>query len=126
MAPSNVEFRPYCSGKELADMFRESDIFCAPSIWEEPFGMVNIEAFASGLPVVSTHGGGSAEVFVEGGGILVDRGSTDQLVDALRKLIADPALRKQIAAEGQASFRKNFTWDMARARYRDIVTGLLT
>ena len=36
MAPANVEMRPYCSGTELAEMFRECDIFCAPSIWKNP------------------------------------------------------------------------------------------
>ena len=38
--------------------FAGADIFCSPSVWEEPFGLVNVEAMASGLPVVSTRGGG--------------------------------------------------------------------
>jgi glycosyltransferase involved in cell wall biosynthesis len=124
MAPANVEMRPYCSGSELAQMFRETDIFCAPSIWEEPFGMVNVEAFASEVPVVTTHGGGSKEVFAEGGGLLVERGSTEQLVDALKQLIASPELRRKIAREGRLSFEKNYTWSIVQERYRSIVSSL--
>ena len=126
MTPPNVEMRPYCSGAELAQMFRRSDIFCAPSIWEEPFGLTNVEAFASGVPVVSTHGGGSNEVFAEGGGLLVERGSATQLADALKRLIADPALRKTIADEGRKSFKKNFTWEIVQERYRNIIDLLAT
>ncbi len=124
MAPPNVELRPYCSGMELATMFREADIFCAPVIWEEPFGMVNVEAFASALPIVGTHGGGSREVFADGGGLLVERGSTGQLVDALKQLIANPEARKRLADEGRRSFKKNFTWQIIQGRYRNTVSSI--
>ena len=124
MAPPNVEMRPYCSGTKLAEMFREADIFCAPVIWEEPFGMVNVEAFASALPVVGTHGGGSKEVFADGGGLLVERGSTGQLVDALKQLIVNPATRRKLADEGLRSFKKNFTWNIIQERYRNTVGAI--
>ena len=105
-------------------MFREADIFCAPVIWEEPFGMVNVEAFASALPVIGTHGGGSGEVFADGGGLLVERGSIGQLVDALKQLIASPEARRRLAAEGLRSFRKNFTWEIIQQRYRNTVSAI--
>jgi spore coat protein SA len=123
-APSNVIFLPYRSGVALGDLFREADIFCSPSIWDEPFGMVNVEAFASGLPVVTTIGGGASEIFADGGGVLVERGSAGELAAALRRLVDDPTLRSTLGSQGQAAFRKRFTWSAARAQVQQIHQSL--
>ncbi len=123
-APSNVEFRPYCSGSELAKLFRTVDIFCLPSVWQDPFPLAPLEAMASRLPVVATESGGIPEAFSEGGALLVDRSSVDQLVQALRDLITNPALRQKIAAEGRLSFLKNYTWTVVQGRYQTIMEEL--
>ena len=119
-SPPTVEFLPYRSGSALADLFREADIFCSPSVWEEPFGLVNVEALASGLPIVSTRGGGVTEILANGGGILVERGSVVELASALRRLAEDPELRTRIGREGLAIFRERFTWSIARAQLQEI------
>jgi spore coat protein SA len=119
-APSNVAFLPYRSGAALGDLFREADIFCSPSIWDEPFGLVNVEAFASGLPVVTTRGGGATEIFANGGGILVERGSAEQLASALHQLAEDAELRSLMGQKGYTTFRNRFTWDAARSQVQDI------
>ena len=51
---------------ELAEHYRMSDIFIGPSVWNEPFGMVIVEAMASGLPVIATRGGGFPEIVKDG------------------------------------------------------------
>jgi spore coat protein SA len=119
-SPATVKFLPYRSGPALADLFREADIFCSPSVWEEPFGLVNVEALASGLPIVSTRGGGVTEILANGGGILVERGSAVQLAGALRRLAEDPALRTHLGQQGHAVFRERFTWSNARAQVQNI------
>jgi spore coat protein SA len=118
--PSNVTFVPYCSGAALGQLFREADIFCSPSIWDEPFGLVNVEAFASALPVVSTRGGGVSEIFTDGGGILVERGSVEQLADALSRLAEDPELRLSLGQQGYKAFRSRFTWSVTRSLVQEI------
>nr|WP_245632263.1 glycosyltransferase family 4 protein [Edaphobacter aggregans] len=123
-APKTVTFLPYRSGAALGDLFREADIFCSPSIWDEPFGLVNVEAFASGIPVVSTHGGGSSEIFAHGGGILVERGSAEQLASALRRLAEDAKLRSNLGTQGYAAFRERFTWSVARTQVQEIQRDL--
>lgn len=123
-SPASVRFRAYCSGAPLGDLFREADIFCSPSVWEEPFGLVNVEALASGLPVVSTRGGGTREIFSAGGGILVERGSVEQLANALRRLAEDQQLRTQIGQQGYAAFLERFTWSNARAQVREVQKAL--
>jgi spore coat protein SA len=119
-SPATVTFLPYCSGSALGDLFREADIFCSPSVWEEPFGLVNVEALASGLPVVSTRSGGITEILATGGGILVERGSVAELACALRRLAEDPELRTRLGQQGHAAFRKRFTWSIARTQVQEI------
>lgn len=123
-APPNIEFGGYRPASALADEFRRADIFCSPAVWEEPFGLVNVEAMASGLPVVSTRGGGVPEVFADGGGVLVERGSATELAAALEGLIRHRARRLQLGTEGYASFQRNFTWKTAHNRYREVIAGL--
>lgn len=124
--PETVTFIEYRSGASLGDLFREADIFCSPSTCEEAFGLVNVEALASGLPVVSTYSGGVREIFIAGGGILVERGSVIQLACALRRLAEDPDLRTRTGREGYAVFRERFTWSVARTRVREIEEKLST
>lgn len=120
-APDNVSFEPYCSGPELAAIFRESDIFCLPACWNEPLGLAPIEAMASGLPVVATRSGGIPETLAHGGGIVVAKNSVAELRDALAILANNHALRRDLSAQAYASFQRNFTWGIVRDKYHRIL-----
>jgi glycosyltransferase involved in cell wall biosynthesis len=85
--PSNVEFKGYRSAKDIGEEYRAADILCCPSIWQEPFGNVLIEAMACGIPVVATRVGGIPEIAAEGGVQLVEPNSAVELANALQKLI---------------------------------------
>ena len=122
--PANVEFGDYVTGKALAQEYRSATIFCTPSVWDEPFGMVNVEAMATKLPVVATKVGGIPEIFREGGGILVEPGSAQQLADAIELLINDPAKRRQLAEEGYNSFQKRYRWPEIHRRYQKLIDSL--
>jgi spore coat protein SA len=125
-SPATVAFLQYRSGMALGDLFRGADMFCSPSVWDEPFGLVNVEALASGLPVVSTLSGGAAEIFSSGGGILVERGCAVQLASALRRLTESPGLRAQLGQDGYRAFMDRFTWTNARLQVREIERALST
>jgi spore coat protein SA len=122
-APSNIKFEPYCSGSALGDRFRSADIFCLPSCWQEPLGMVALEAMACALPVVAANSGGLPETLSYGGGILVARESASELAAMLGLLATDADLRKRLAQEAYASFQMNFTWDAVRSNYRKILAS---
>jgi spore coat protein SA len=125
-APANVAFIPYVAGDALAEHFRSSTIFCCPSIWEEPFGMVNVEAMASGLPVVASRVGGIPEIFARGGGILVAKGSPVELAAALQRLAEDETERRHLAAQALAIFQNRFRWNVIREDYRALMHRLET
>jgi len=122
--PANVQFKGYCSQTEIAEEFRSADIACCPSVWQEPFGKVNIEAMACGLPVVATRVGGIPEIAAEGGVILVEPNSAVQLADALQRLIEDKELRMKVGREGLQSFTHRFRWTVIFEQFQRVIDSL--
>jgi spore coat protein SA len=123
-SPSNVEFKGFCPQAELGEQYRSADIHCCPSVWQEPFGNVNIEAMACGIPVVATRVGGIPEIAADGGVVLVGPNSVVELANALHKLAEDENLRKQIAAEGLEAFQRRFTWEAICRQYQAIANSV--
>jgi spore coat protein SA len=119
--PANVKFHKYVSGDALAEEFRRATIFCCPSVQNEPFGMVNVEAMATRLPVVATAVGGIPEVFRYGGGILVRPGSATEIAEAIELLLKNPAKREELAATGYAAFKEHFRWPQVRSEYLKLI-----
>jgi spore coat protein SA len=122
--PSNVQFKGFCAQTEIAERYRAADILCCPSVWQEPFGNVNIEAMACGIPVVATRVGGIPEIAADGGVLLVEPKSAVDLANALQKLVEDENLRTKVAAEGLRSFQRHFTWAAICGQYREIANNL--
>jgi spore coat protein SA len=123
-SPSNVRFFGYRPIKEIADEYRKADIVCCPSVCQDAFPGVPLEAMACKIPVVATSVGGIPEIASEGGVLLVEPDSAPKLADVLQKLIEDKDLRTKIGAEGQASWMRRFTWPPIVAQYHDIIGGL--
>ena len=86
----------------LADTFAEHDALLFPVRWEEPWGLVPLEAMAVGLLVVGSGRGGSAEYFEHDANCLLadpDAGP-GPLADALLRLAGDEELRRRLRAAG--------------------------
>jgi len=82
-----VEFKGYMNHDIIADLYKNSDVFVLPSLNE---GMSNalLEAMSSGLPIIVTDTGGTAEL-VDGNGVIIKKGSVDTIVEALENLMED-------------------------------------
>jgi spore coat protein SA len=119
-APENLSFHPYCAGAELAQLFQQADVFCLPSVWHDPFPMAPLEAMAAGLPVVASRSGGIPEALFDGGGVLVERDSVDELSEVLRGLAENPEWCRELAAQARRSYERHFRWEHVRANYRAI------
>lgn len=120
----SITFVGYKCGSELAKEFREATIFCCPSIWNEPFGMINIEAMASAVPVVASSVGGIPEILLHGSGVLVPSGDVEKLAQAIRALLENKSVRTEIAAKGYNHFLENYTWDKITAQYDSVIASL--
>jgi glycosyltransferase involved in cell wall biosynthesis len=88
----------------LAARYREADVFLFPSEWEEPFGLVPIEAMACDTPVIASGTGGSAEFLVDGGNCLIaPPGDTEAIAAAVRRLAGDEDLRRRLVEGGRVT-----------------------
>jgi glycosyltransferase involved in cell wall biosynthesis len=89
------------SRAELRDRYSSADALLFPVIWDEPFGLVPIEAMACGTPVIGTGTGGSAEFLLDDVNCLVTApGDHRALADAVQKLAGDESLRQRLIASG--------------------------
>ena len=90
------------SEAEKAAFLRSVDVYCAPNLLGESFGVVLIEALAAGAPIVASDLDAFARV-LEGGkaGVLVRRGDPAALGRALSDLLAEPDRRAELSAEGR-------------------------
>jgi glycosyltransferase involved in cell wall biosynthesis len=90
---ARVRFRDPVAAEETVERLREYDVLAVPSQWMETGPMVVYEAFAAGIPVVGSNLGGIAELVTnEKNGLLVEAGSVDGWVGAMRRLAEDRAL----------------------------------
>jgi glycosyltransferase involved in cell wall biosynthesis len=108
----DVEFRPYSSSQEVAQTYRASDVVCVPSVWNEPFGMVVVEAMACGAVVVTSSRGGLPEAGGDAA-VYVDPHDTASFATTLREL-RTPTVRERRQAAGR-THAAAFSW---QASYR--------
>ena len=88
---------------EMPDIYRAHDALVFTSEWEEPFALTPLEAMASGLPVIGTMTGGSAELFRHGENALTyHAGNPEQLAARILELASSGTLRHNLAKTGQA------------------------
>lgn len=98
----------YVSDEQLKDMYAACDIFVAPSRYES-FGLIFIEAMASGKPVVGTRVGGIPEIIINGkNGLLFNNEDEAGLREALKTLIDDSALREKMGIESRKLIENKF------------------
>lgn len=121
------------------ELYSNAAAFVCPSIYE-PFGIINLEAMACGVPVVASAVGGIQEVVVHGEtGFLVcldqmtespfeprqpDRFSRD-LADRVNDLMADPAKRRAFGAAGRRRVEQHFGWPAIARQTADLYQTLV-
>ena len=85
------------TGAELAELWARTDVLALPSL-AETYGMVVLEAFAHGVPVVVARGTGAVEALADGGGpdpgLAVDARSPRALADGLHAVLTRPEFRE--------------------------------
>jgi glycosyltransferase involved in cell wall biosynthesis len=100
--------------------FDAADVVIVPSDEPEPFGLVAIEAFARGKPVVASRGGGLSEIITDGhDGWLFSHGDVAQLTEVLSSL--NPATVAAAGARARETYLARYTTDAFRQRWSTAV-----
>jgi glycosyltransferase involved in cell wall biosynthesis len=108
------------------DLLAGTDVFAMPSRVDS-FGIVYLEAWAYGVPVVGCRAGGVPDVIEHGqDGLLVLWGKEALLALAIDSLLSDPERRRAMGQRGRAKVEAQYTWDQIYAKlakiYRDVVS----
>ena len=107
---SRVDFTGLVPREHLPSIYREHDILIFPSIWNEPFSITLLEAMASGLAVVGTTTGGSAEILEnESNALVFPKGDTQACAAQLIRLLRDSDLFETIRQNARRTVEERFT-----------------
>jgi glycosyltransferase involved in cell wall biosynthesis len=107
-------------GPELADAFRAADMFALASR-HEPFGIVALEAWCAGLPVIAARSGGLVDLVEDGrNGLLFEAGDTAGCAAAIRRCAADGEWAHACGAAGRAAVVRDYDWRRIAARLEEI------
>lgn len=106
----NVEFLGFVFDKYKIHYYKASDIFVLPSLTES-FGNANLEAMASGLPIVASNVGGIPDVVKDGiSGLLSVPGNPADLAEKILRLLDSETLRDRLGKAG-LKLSKEYSWD---------------
>lgn len=116
------------SYKNISRLYSQADIFCLPSqttpSWEEQYGMVLIEAMASGLPIITTRTGAINEVC--GNSVLyVPQKSPGHITKTLEKLVLDKHLRQRLSSQALKRAKSNYDHRQAADRIETVYKSLI-
>lgn len=110
---------------DMPSYFAAADAVLFPSEWDEPFGIVPLEAMAAGVPVVASGTGGASETMRDGvNALFFTPGAVPELARAVTRLAKDPALRATLRANGQRTatwLSRSHTYDDLLAWHRHVV-----
>ncbi|RMF34800.1 MAG: glycosyltransferase family 1 protein [Chloroflexi bacterium] len=110
----SVTFRTGVSNEELVAAYNRAALVAYTPV-REPLGLVPLEAMACGTPVVGVREGGVPETVRHGEtGLLVER-RPEALAQAIRRLLEDPALARQMGERGRRYVCEQWGWEQAVA-----------
>jgi glycosyltransferase involved in cell wall biosynthesis len=123
---ANVVFAGQVGDDELPGYYGACDVFVLPSVTrQEAFGLVLVEAMACGKPVVSTSFSGMPYV-VGDGGLLVAPRDAKALADAIKRVLSDGRVAKELSGKGVKRVAELFLKDVVCARILDVYKSALS
>lgn len=119
-------FLGWVDGLEKDKVFKEASIFCLPS-YAEGFPMAVLDAWAYGLPVITTPVGGILDIAKDGENLLLfSPGDVMKLSACLDKLIYDSKLRDVISQNSTKLSETTFNWELINSQLSDLYQELAT
>ncbi len=125
----SIQFPGYIHhDRDLPQFFRKATLFTSPSLFQEPFGLVNAEAMACATPVVGSDRGGIPEVLGDTGR-LIDPENVPMYAEALSGLLSDSQERARLGRATLERCQKMFDWRVIAETWmshlQDLIGGRL-
>ncbi len=125
---NNVEFWDYVSPFKIHLVYFLADVVVIPSKFEEPFGMVGIEAMAAEVPVISSGKGGMKEYMKnEKNAIIIEDYDNFEYIakEKIKELLMNTEKRERIIKNAKKLVEEYFSWDVIANKLEKIYEGLL-
>lgn len=117
-----LRFEGWADTDGLLRAYSEADAVVFPVRWEEPFGLVPLEAMGLGRPVIATARGGTAEFVRDGDNAVVfDVDDVQGLADSVRRMAGDEELRARLRDGGRRTAVQYTVREFARRTVEEII-----
>jgi len=116
----NVHFLGRLDASDLVRTYRGALALIVPSLFDEPFGYVVLEALSLGTPAIVRHAGALPELIDDGVGGVIFR-NTDELLAAMTRVAADDGLRRELGQRGREAVQTRWSEDAHMARYLALI-----
>ena len=118
---ARIDFPGYIHhDRDLPAWFQRATIFASPSLFQEPFGLVNVEAMACGTPVVGSNRGGIPEV-LGNAGIVVNPEDAEEFAAALSSLLEGADYRAFLGSAARLRCREIFDWEIIAQHWASLL-----
>ena len=110
----------YVPSKSLIELYKSSDACVFPSLIET-FAMINIEAMASSIPVISTNAPGCKESIIDNyDGLLSEPGNAKDLAEKIDQIYSSIDLRKKLIANGKNTISSKYDWKIIGKKFENL------
>lgn len=115
---NNVRFFGFVGSDDLIKLYYKADVCVVPSVWDEPLGLVVLEAMVTKTPVVVTRKGGIPLMVKDGvNGLFVRPRNAREIAEKVNKLMSNDALRLKMGEKARQTVINRFTWDKIADKY---------
>jgi len=117
----NVRFLGFIGNHDLIKLYYRADVCVVPSVWDEPLGLVVLEAMATKTPVVVTRKGGIPLMVKDGyNGFFVRPRNPKEISQKVDLLLSNDVLRKKMGEKARQTVLERFTWTKISERFESM------
>lgn len=118
---SNVRFLGFIGNHDLIALYYRAEVCVVPSVWDEPLGLVVLEAMATKTPVVVTRKGGIPLMVKDGyNGFFVRPRNSREIAEKVNLLLSNEALRRKMGEKARQTVIERFTWPKIAGRFENM------
>lgn len=122
---NKIKFIPMLNKTKLKEYLSRCSVLVLPSLFET-FGIVLIEAMASGKPVIASNIPGPNEIIENGyNGFLFEKENHKELTNCLKLLLSDNSLQKKIGKNAKKTVEERYTFEKVAEEYLNVFNKIL-